>query len=157
MTRIAAIASAFAVAFVGATAFARGASAEGAKMTHVDNAQAMDIKSMEMPGIDARLGRDVVGSDDPEKPITCAFFRLESSAEPLTYDYDYDEVKIVLDGVITVSDGSSASTPTRETCCCCPRGRTSPSPLRARGLPSSAASGRGKGRDRSGIRGGMQP
>lgn len=100
------MASAFAAAFIAAALIAQGASAEGAKMTYVDNAQAMDIESMGMPGINAFL-QDVVGSDDPEKPITCALFRLEKSAEPLTYAYDYDEVKIVLDGVITVSDGTT--------------------------------------------------
>lgn len=85
---------------------AHGVEKPGAvKMVYVKGAESMAIKSMETPGVEAFL-QDVVGSDDPKAPIACALFRLEKSA-PLTYEYTYDEAKVVLDGVLTVSDGAS--------------------------------------------------
>lgn len=79
----------------------------GPQLTHIPGAQSQDIQSMETPGVNAWL-QDVVGTPQgTERPITCAFFRIAKSDKPLVYDYDYDEVKIVLDGVITVSDGTN--------------------------------------------------
>ena len=78
--------------------------AQSVEIVHVEGAQSMELAPMDTPGVNAWLS-DVVSSDDPEKPITCGFFRLQSSDEPLVYDYDYDETKIILDGVITISDG----------------------------------------------------
>lgn len=80
------------------------AHAENVEVVHVEGAQSMEIAPMDVPGVNAWL-EDVVSSDDPEHPITCGFFRLQKSDEPLVYDYDYDETKIILDGVITISDG----------------------------------------------------
>lgn len=79
----------------------------GPQLTHIEGAQSKEIQSMEMPGINAWL-QDVTGTPSgAERPMTCAFFRIAKSDQPLVYDYDYDEVKIVLDGVITVSDGTN--------------------------------------------------
>ncbi len=90
----------------GATVLAHGVEKPStAKMTYVKNAQAMDIKSMSMPGIEAFL-QDVVGSDGGPAPLACGLFRLEKS-EPLKYEYTYDEAKIILDGEMTVSDGTT--------------------------------------------------
>lgn len=79
--------------------------AEEVQITHVPGAQAQDIQSMDVPGVNAWL-QDAVSTDEAENPITCGFFRIEKSDEPLVYDYDYNETKIILDGVITVNDGT---------------------------------------------------
>ena len=52
----------------------------------------------------AYLG-DVYTSEknDPEKPLTCGFYRLESGT-PLVYTYTYHEMKIILDGEFDISD-----------------------------------------------------
>lgn len=77
------------------------------RITHIDDAASMEIAPMDTPGVNAFL-QDVVGADNPDKPITCGFFRLEASAEPLVYTYDYDETKLILEGEITVSDGTNS-------------------------------------------------
>lgn len=93
-------------------AFAQDEAKSGnAPMTYIPNASEMDIAPMEAEGVKAFL-EDIVSSDDPEAPITCGLFRLEKGAEPLVYAYDYDEVKIMLDGEITVSDGMTTETAT---------------------------------------------
>lgn len=102
-TRAAAIAIATVSMGLGGMASAENA----AQITHIDNAQSMEIAPMDTPGVNAFL-QDVVGSDNPDKPITCGFFRLEASAEPLVYTYDYDETKLILEGEITVSDGTDS-------------------------------------------------
>ncbi|TWI31512.1 cupin domain-containing protein [Paracoccus sulfuroxidans] len=79
--------------------------AAGAEVTHVPGAQAQDIAPMEVPGVNAWL-QDALSAEATDKPLTCGFFRIAKSDEPLIYDYDYDETKIVLDGVITVDDGT---------------------------------------------------
>lgn len=79
---------------------------ENQGIVHIEDARSMDIASMEVEGVNAFL-QDVVSTNDPDSPLTCGFFRLEASEEPLTYDYDYDETKIILDGVITISDGTT--------------------------------------------------
>lgn len=76
-------------------------------LTHIEGAQFQDLDSMETPGVNAWL-EDVTGTAaGADRPMTCAFFKIAKSDEPLVYDYDYDEVKIILDGVITVSDGTN--------------------------------------------------
>ncbi|KAL1980522.1 hypothetical protein VTN96DRAFT_4007 [Rasamsonia emersonii] len=52
----------------------------------------------------AYLG-DVYSSDknDPDKPITAGFFRLEKGT-PLVYEYTYHEMKIILEGEFEISD-----------------------------------------------------
>ncbi|KAF2257365.1 putative ethanolamine utilization protein [Trematosphaeria pertusa] len=52
----------------------------------------------------AYLG-DVFSSDkiNPEKPISCGFYRLEKGT-PLVYTYTYDEMKIIVEGSFTISD-----------------------------------------------------
>jgi len=101
MTRISLIA--VLAASAGSIANAQG----GPQLTHIEGAQFQDIQSMDTPGVNAWL-EDVTGTAaGAERPMTCAFFRIAKSDEPLVYDYDYDEVKIILDGVITVSDGTN--------------------------------------------------
>ncbi|OJD15059.1 hypothetical protein AJ78_04653 [Emergomyces pasteurianus Ep9510] len=52
----------------------------------------------------AYLG-DVFSSEpnNPEKPISCGFYRLEKGT-PLVYTYTYDEMKIILEGEFEISD-----------------------------------------------------
>jgi ethanolamine utilization protein EutQ (cupin superfamily) len=40
---------------------------------------------------------------DPEKPISCGFYRLEAGT-PLVYTYTYHEMKIIVDGEFDISD-----------------------------------------------------
>ncbi|MGH8670922.1 MAG: cupin domain-containing protein, partial [Burkholderiales bacterium] len=40
---------------------------------------------------------------DKSKPITCGLFRMEKG-KSLDYTYSYDEVKIMLEGEMTLSD-----------------------------------------------------
>ena len=102
LTRISLVAV-LSAASAGSIAYAEG----GAQLTHIEGAQSKDIASMETPGVNAWL-EDVTGTaDGADRPMTCAFFKIAKSDEPLVYDYDYDEVKIILDGVITVSDGTN--------------------------------------------------
>ncbi len=78
---------------------------KGPKMQYIKNAKGMKIKSMNIAGTNAYL-EDIVSSNDPKAPITCALFRMEKGT-PLTYTYTYDESKVILEGSMYVSDGSS--------------------------------------------------
>ncbi|KAJ5595463.1 uncharacterized protein N7459_001671 [Penicillium hispanicum] len=48
---------------------------------------------------------DVISSekDNADKPISCGFYRLEKGT-PLVYEYTYDEMKIILEGIFEISD-----------------------------------------------------
>ena len=72
-------------------------------MTYLENAKATDLPSMEKPNINAFL-KDVAVSEDPEKTIVSGFFRMEKSDDPLVYTYDYHEMKIIVEGEMTISD-----------------------------------------------------
>ncbi|CAA2143847.1 cupin domain-containing protein [Hyphomicrobium sp. ghe19] len=98
------------------------AKAPSKELTYIKNAQGMQIKSMGTPNVDAFL-QDIISSDDPKAPLTCGLFRLEKSA-PLTYDYTYDEAKIILEGSMTVSDGKNTVTATKGDVLFFPKGST---------------------------------
>ena len=74
-------------------------------MKHFKNAQRMEVSSLNMEGINVYL-EEIVGSGDQEKPITCGLFRMEKG-NPLEYTYSYDEVKVMLEGEMTLKDGSN--------------------------------------------------
>ncbi len=96
-----------ATGFAAAASFATVAVAqENEGIVHIEDARSLDLPSMEVPDVNAFFA-DVVSTGDPDSPLTCGFFRLEASEAPLTYDYDHDETKIILDGVITISDGTT--------------------------------------------------
>lgn len=57
---------------------------------------------MNIPGVGAFLG-DTFVSTDVDKRICAGFFHLEKSNE-LKYSYDYDEMKIVVEGTFIISD-----------------------------------------------------
>ncbi len=75
------------------------------------NAQRMNLPSMNVAGTNAFLA-DVCVSTDPEKPITCGFFRMEKG-EALVYDYDYDEMKLLVEGEMTITDETGQSVQVR--------------------------------------------
>jgi ethanolamine utilization protein EutQ len=58
--------------------------------------------SMNVPGVDAWLG-DTFISADADKRICAGFFRLEKGNK-LVYDYDYEEMKCIVDGTFIISD-----------------------------------------------------
>lgn len=41
--------------------------------------------------------------NDPEKPVSCGFYRLEKGT-PLVYEYTYHEMKIIVEGEFNISD-----------------------------------------------------
>ncbi len=72
-------------------------------MKYLEQAIKTELPSMGRPGINAFLG-DVVASDDPDKTIVGGFYRMEKSDEPLVYEYHYDEMKIIVEGEMIISD-----------------------------------------------------
>ncbi|MFK8027341.1 MAG: cupin domain-containing protein [Gammaproteobacteria bacterium] len=77
------------------------------KMKIFKNAQAMDLSSLNIEGVNAFLS-DTVSSNDPDSPISCGFFRMEKG-NPLDYTYTYDEAKIIVDGEMTISEENGES------------------------------------------------
>lgn len=79
--------------------------AEKAAFKHYSKAQTT-FKPPLIANENAYLG-DVFSSDknDPDKPISCGFYRLESGT-PLVYTYTYDEMKIIVEGEFDISDES---------------------------------------------------
>lgn len=67
-----------------------------------------DLPSLDMPGIDA-LMKDFATKSSGGAPITFGMFRM-SSGEPLAYDYEFDEYKLVLEGELAVKDESGTTT-----------------------------------------------
>ena len=65
-------------------------------------AKSMDLPSMNVPDTAAFLA-DVHASKDPEKTIVCGFFRMEAG-KTLSYHYDYDEMKLIVEGEMIISD-----------------------------------------------------
>ena len=65
-------------------------------------AKSMDLPSMKVPDTAAFLA-DIHTSNDPEKTIVCGFFRMEAG-KSLSYHYDYDEMKLIVEGEMIISD-----------------------------------------------------
>ena len=65
------------------------------------------ITNQEIPlfeGNNAYL-RDFAISHDENAPITAGLFRLEKG-DSITYEYTYEEMKLIIDGEFHISDGS---------------------------------------------------
>jgi ethanolamine utilization protein EutQ (cupin superfamily) len=75
------------------------------------NAQRMDLPSMGVPATQAFLA-DVQTSNDTVKPITCGFFRMEKGPA-LVYDYNYEEMKIIVEGEMIIADETGQSVEAR--------------------------------------------
>jgi ethanolamine utilization protein EutQ (cupin superfamily) len=71
------------------------------------NAQHMKLPSMNVPATHAFLA-DVHTSNDGAKPITCGFFRMEKGPA-LVYDYNYEEMKVIVEGEMTIADETGQS------------------------------------------------
>ncbi|NNC67267.1 MAG: DUF861 domain-containing protein [Gammaproteobacteria bacterium] len=71
-------------------------------MEYYKNGQATELPSMNITGINAYL-KDMIFTNDPDSPVVCGLFRMEKGA-PLEYTYTYDDVKIILEGEMTVSE-----------------------------------------------------
>lgn len=76
-------------------------------LTLIANAQRMELPSMNVPATQAFLA-DVHTSKDEAKPITCGFFRMEKGPA-LVYDYNYEEMKVIVEGEMTISDETGQS------------------------------------------------
>jgi len=73
------------------------------KFSHYPQAQ----KTFEPPLIahDNHFLGDVFDSTDSNAPISCGFYHLKPGT-PLEYTYTYHEMKIILEGVVKIRDGS---------------------------------------------------
>lgn len=80
---------------------------ENSLMKYYKNGQATELPSMDNDGVNAFI-KDVVFSNDPDSPIVCGLFRMEKGA-PLEYTYTYDDVKIILEGEMTISEEGGAT------------------------------------------------
>ncbi|KAL8293560.1 hypothetical protein RQP46_000261 [Phenoliferia psychrophenolica] len=62
------------------------------------------LAAIPTPGNNSFLS-DLVSSEkaDPVKPITAGFYRQEAG-EPLVYTYDYEEMKVIVEGEFHISD-----------------------------------------------------
>ncbi len=69
---------------------------------HAQHAIKMDLPSMKVPDTAAFLA-DAQTSNDKDKPITCGFFRMEKG-KALEYNYDYEEMKLIVEGEMIISD-----------------------------------------------------
>ncbi len=81
---------------------------EGKRLQFFPDAQSMELSSMGVEGVDAYF-EDIVSSGDPKSPIACGLFEIEQG-ESLEYTYDYDDIKIMLEGSIEFSDGEQTVT-----------------------------------------------
>lgn len=72
-------------------------------MTYLPKAIETELPSMGVAGSNAFL-KDLLVSEDPEKTIVSGFFRMEKSDQPLVYDYDYHEMKIIVAGEMQIRD-----------------------------------------------------
>ena len=89
-------------------AFATSAD-EGKKelMEFYQNGQDTELPSMEIDGVHAYI-KDMIFTNDPDSPVVCGLFRMEKGT-PLVYTYTYDDVKIILEGEMTVSEEGGAT------------------------------------------------
>lgn len=94
-----------AVASYAALIMAHGADKGSKKMEYFKQASKMELKAMNLQGANAFLS-DVVSSNDPKAPISCGLFRMEKG-KSLTYTYGYDEAKIIIEGEMTIDDGTT--------------------------------------------------
>lgn len=71
-------------------------------MEFYQDGQSTELPSMEIDGVHAYI-KDMIFTNDPDSPMVCGMFRMEKGA-PLEYTYTYDDIKIILEGEMTVSE-----------------------------------------------------
>ncbi len=74
-------------------------------MKYIPQAIAAEQPSMGVDGVNATLG-DTVISDSKDKTLCAGFFHLHKSDKPLVYTYDYEEMKVIVEGEFVISDES---------------------------------------------------
>lgn len=72
-------------------------------MKYKANAISDPQPSMNIEGVDATLG-DTFVSDSKDKTICSGFFHLNKTDKPLVYTYDYEEMKVIVDGEFVITD-----------------------------------------------------
>jgi len=76
-------------------------------MIHIPQATRAELPSMGVPDTKAYLD-DLLISEDADKCIVSGFFRLEKS-KPLEYEYNYHEMKIIVEGEMIITDETGNS------------------------------------------------
>jgi ethanolamine utilization protein EutQ len=74
-------------------------------MKYKQNAISDPQPSMGIEGVDATLG-DTFVSDSKDKTLCAGFFHLNKTDKPLVYTYDYEEMKVIVDGEFVITDES---------------------------------------------------
>ncbi|MEX1200153.1 MAG: cupin domain-containing protein [Methylophaga sp.] len=74
-------------------------------MKYKQNAISDPQPSMNIEGVDGYLG-DTFVSDSKDKTICAGFFHLNKTDKPLVYTYDYEEMKVIVEGEFIISDES---------------------------------------------------
>ena len=69
---------------------------------HYKQIKTQELASMNIENVPAFL-KDIVISDDSEKPITSGLFRLKAG-KSLKYTYTYHEMKFIVDGSFIIED-----------------------------------------------------
>ena len=72
------------------------------KVTITKNASGTELPLLDIPGIKAYL-LDIASSENEAAPITAGLFKLEKG-DPLDFTYKYDEMKLDLEGEVTITD-----------------------------------------------------
>jgi len=67
-----------------------------------------ELPALDVPGVDA-LMKDFASKSSNGAPITFGMFRM-SKGDPLPYEYEFDEYKLVLEGELSVEDESGTTT-----------------------------------------------
>ncbi|MEP3441709.1 MAG: cupin domain-containing protein [Sulfitobacter sp.] len=67
-----------------------------------------ELPALDVPGVDA-LMKDFASKSSNGAPITFGMFRM-SKGDPLPYEYEFDEYKLVLEGELAVEDESGTTT-----------------------------------------------
>lgn len=62
-------------------------------------------RGLPLPPLQPLDGLQHSDKNNPDKPISCGFYRLEKGT-PLVYGYTYDEMKIILEGEFEIADES---------------------------------------------------
>lgn len=78
-------------------------------MQYKKQAVADQQPSMNVDGVNAFLGDTLICSGDKDKTMCAGFFHLKSG-NPLVYTYDYEEMKIIVDGEFFITDSTGKTT-----------------------------------------------
>lgn len=77
---------------------------ESKQLKFIKGVEKQPVKTILEKGVHAYFD-EVISSNDAKAPISCGIFRIEKG-KPLTFNYNYDDIKMVMGGSITFSDGT---------------------------------------------------